>query len=788
MKTELYRDSTKPIEERARDLLSRMNLNEKLAQLGSVWSYDLLEEREFSKEKARRLLEHGIGQITRPGGATGLNPEEVTGFVNSVQEFLVKETRLGIPALMHDECLAGFLTKGASIFPQPIAMASTWSPELVEEVTGYIRSEMRAVGVHQGLAPVLDVAHDPRWGRTEETFGEDPYLVASMGAAYVRGLQGDDIQDGVVATVKHFVGYSASEGGLNCAPEHIPERELREVFLFPFERVIRETGALAVMNSYGELDGIPCAASRRLLTDVLRGEWGFPGIVVSDYSAIDMLHTHHRLARDKGEAGNLALEAGIDVELPAVDCYGTALRSLLEQGLISPALVDTAVLRVLKVKFLLGLFEQPYVDVKHSRRIFSSSALSQGRALSLEMARKSIVLLKNDGLLPLREGTKTLAVIGPSADEVRNLLGDYSYPAHLELFVSGTGEGEIPQLQGLDLEELQDSLHIPTVLGAIQEKVPAGMEVVYAKGCAVTGTSRDGFSEAIRAAKKADVAVVALGDKSGLTPDCTSGETRDVANLKLPGVQEELILELAEAGVPIVLVLVSGRPYSLSNVIERVNAAMVAWLPGESGGEAIAEVLFGESNPGGKLPISFPRSAGQLPVYYYHKPSGGRSHFWGDYVDESTKPLFPFGHGLSYTTFEYSGLAIEPKEVTPAGRVRIKLRVRNTGEKNGDEVVQLYIKREFASVTRPVKELKGFKRVSLSAGEEKAITFELPMELLAFYDRDMMLVVEPGSYQVLVGGSSEDIRLSGEFIIKEKSRVAKRGEYFTPSYEGKPNR
>jgi len=759
-------------------------IEEKLAQLGSLWSHELLEGRRFSEAKAERLLKHGIGQLTRPAGTTGLSPKEVAEFVNSVQWFLVEETRLGIPALVHEECLSGVLSRDATLFPQSIALASTWMPELAQEMAALLREQLLALGVRQGLAPVLDVARDPRWGRTEETFGEDPYLVASMGTAYVHGLQGDDLPRGVVATLKHFVGYGAAEGGLNCAPAHIPERELREVYLFPFECAIREGGALSVMNSYSELDGVPCAASRRLFTEILRGEWGFSGIVVSDYSAVEMLYSYHRLAQDKGEAAHLALEAGIDVEFPKIDCFGAPLRELLEQEIISESLIDAAVFRVLHVKFLLGLFERPYVNLEETRRVFSSARPSQAKTLAERIAEKSIVLLKNEGILPLGKDIRAVAVVGPSADEPRNYFGDYHFPAHMELFTMGLPN--IPRIEGLDPKASRGVLQIPTVLKAVEKRAAPGTRVLCAKGCEVTGTSRQGFIEAVQATREADVALVVVGDRSGLTPDCTSGETRDAADLRLPGVQEELVQEVAKTGVPVVLVLLAGRPYVLTDIIDEVKAALVAWLPGEAGGEAIARVLFGEVTPGGKLPISFPCSPGQIPVYYAHKPSGGRSHWWGGYVDEAAEPLFPFGHGLSYTDFEYSDLEIEPAEVPPAGMVWISVKVRNVGEREGDEVVQLYICREHGSVTRPVRELKGFRRLTLKPGEERQLAFELPTDTLAYWDRKMELAVEPGEYRVMVGSSSEDIRLTATFHLIGENRIVrrKRGYFSRVRVEG----
>jgi len=765
---DLYRDSSLSPKVRARDLLSKMTLDEKIAQLGSLWSYELLtEDGKLSIDKANSLMKHGIGQITRSGGATNYEPSEVAKLVNEIQKFLVEKTRLGIPAIMHEECLAGYMGLGAAIFPQPIGMASTWDPELIQEVTSAIREDLRKLGITQGLAPVLDVARDPRWGRTEETFGESPYLVARMGVAYVRGLQGEDVKKKIAATPKHFAGYSASEGGKNWAPTNIPPRELREVFLYPFEAAVKEANALSVMNSYSEIDGIPCASSRELLTDILRKQWGFEGIVVSDYFAVDMIRGYHKIARDKAEAAKYALEAGIDVELPKTDCY-LHLKDLVEKGIISEQLIDEAVLRVLSMKFMLGLFENPYAETE--------SNLSDHRQVALETARKSIVLLKNNQVLPLKTGTK-IALVGPTANEVRNLLGDYSYLVHIKTLLANINQTfNAPKFNLKRVEELVEEhlKRIPSILGEFTKR--AG-EVYYARGCDITDPSKDGFAEAIEAAKKADVVVAVVGDRSGLTIECTSGESRDMANLKLPGVQEEFILELTKVGKPVIVVLVTGRPYSLKAFADKVDAIVELWLPGEMGAQSLAEVIFGEVNPSGKLPISFPVSAGQMPVFHYVKPSGGRSCWHGNYVDESVKPLFAFGHGLSYTDFSYSNFHVE-QEVPVAGTVKVRVDVQNIGKVYGEEVVQLYVSREFASVTRPVKELKAFQRIALKPGEKKTVIFQMHTDVLAYYDRDMKLVVEPGVYKIMVGSSSEDIRCEGSFSVSGEKRLVQDNRIF----------
>ncbi len=771
---EIYRDSSQPIEKRIEDLLARMTLDEKLAQLQSLWGYSLMKNRQtFAIDKAQKLLKHGIGQITRPAGGTDLEYGQVAEFVNQVQRYLVEETRLGIPAMFHEECLAGWQAKGATIFPQAIGLASTWEPELIETMTKTIRTQLKSINVHQGLAPVLDVARDPRWGRTEETYGEDPYLVAAMGKAYINGLQGDDLKNGIAATVKHFAGYSASQAGLNWAPAHIPSREFREVFLFPFEVAVCEAKVLAVMNAYHELDGIPCGANRQLLTDILRHEWGFNGIVVSDYEAINMLYEYHHVAKDKREAARLALEAGIDIELPEMDCYGNELKAGVQKGLIPEKLIDNAVRRVLRLKFALGIFENPFAERRNSGPLEQP----MHRKFALELARKSIVLLKNDGgLLPLNKNLKKIAVIGPNADSWRNLLGDYSYPTIVEFreIIKAKEKNKTVNLAGLPNPTVQ----VVTVLEGIKSKLTEGTEVLYACGSSVTGDSTDGFEAAIAAAKEAEVAIVVVGGKSGFVPDCTSGEERDRAELNLPGVQCELVKAIYATGTPVVLVLVNGRPYTLEWEAQHIPAIIEAWLPGEEGGNAIADVLFGDFNPGGKLPITFPAKVGQIPVFARHKPSARRSHLWIDYVDASSQPLFAFGHGLSYTKFKYSQLKITPKEVPIAGKVTISLEVQNTGAVKGDEVVQLYLHDSVASVTRPVKELKGFKRIELEPGQRQKVQFELSTDLLAFSDTDLKLVVEPGEFEVMIGSSSEDIRLKGTFeVVGEKRFIYGKREY-----------
>ena len=748
------------IKQRATSLLSQMTLDEKIAQLGSCWMYELQTRDALDIHKVADKMRHGLGQVTRVAGASTLNPLGAAKEANVIQKFLVEQTRLRIPAILHEECCSGAMILGGTIFPQIIGLASAFQPELAEAMTTAIRKQLRAIGAHQGLAPVLDVSRDPRWGRVEETFGEDPTLVANYGVAYIKGLQGENLKDGIMATGKHFIGHSLSLGGLNCAPVQMGMRELYDVCLGPFEAAIRDAGLASIMNAYPELDGEVVAASRRILTDILRGELGFDGVVVSDYEAVIMLHTFHNAAQDKSTAARMALEAGIDVELPTVACYGDALKSALEAGDLKMETIDIAVERHLRKKIELGLFENPFVDEGRVMEVFETS---ENRKLAREIARRSMVLLKNDGMLPLKNTIGTLAVIGPNADDGRNQLGDYSYAATMELLTFAPPEHSA--FTNLDLATLApDQVRVTTVLEGIKSAVSSATKVTYARGCDNLSGDTSGFAEAVKVASQADAVILVLGDRSGLVPTCTTGETRDSADLRLPGVQEELAKAILETGKPVVVVLVNGRPFAVPWLDARANAILEAWLPGEEGG-AVADVLFGDFNPGGKLPLTFPRSVGQIPIYYNHKPSGSKSHWYGDYVDEKITPLYPFGHGLSYTTFEYSGLSIKQNQVRSGENVDVSLRVRNDGRVPGEEVVQLYVRDIYASYPRPVKELKGYKRVHLDPGESKTVKFRMPADTLAYHDADLQLILEPGLIEIMLGSSSEDIRLRGGFEI-----------------------
>lgn len=770
-----YRDPELDVDRRVKDLLGRMTLPEKLAQLGCVWAGELVAAAGFSADLAGDKLGDGIGQVARVGGSTGLEPGQLASFANAVQRFLVEQTRLGIPAIFHEEALAGLCARGATQYPQSIGLAATFEPALVRQMADAIRQEMLAVGARQALAPVLDVARDPRWGRLEETFGEDPYLAARMGVAYVRGLQRSDPGQGVIATAKHFLGYGLPEGGLNAAPVQLGQRQLREVYAEPFAAVIRDANLQAVMSGYSSVDGVPCTADAELLGQYLHDELGFDGMVVADYYGIEQLVSHHRVAADKGAAAAMALTAGLDVELPSLDCYGEPLAARVQGGATEEALVDRAVARVLRAKFQLGLFEAPYVDAGAAQSCFDTAAQ---RELARQLAEKSMVLLKNDGILPLQRGCR-VAVIGPTADDRRLLQGDYHYPAHAEIaFRSGELAAEILPETEAAFRAGPYFVDMVTPLAGMS----AFAEVSHAPGCDIRGDARAGFPAALEAARHADVAVVCVGGRSGLLPDCTSGEFRDASDLALTGVQRELIREVAATGTPTVGVVLGGRAFALTEEAEQCSALLMGWLPGEEGGNALARILFGEVNPAGRLPVSLPRGAGQVPVYYGHRAGGGRSLSLGDYTDLSTKPLFPFGHGLSYSHFAYRELSC-PDTADVHSAVNIWVTLCNESDLPGEEVVQLYLHDRVADVARPVQQLAGFTRVALAAGACCRIRFQMDTSLLGYYDRGMRFVVDPGEVEVMVGASSRDIRLRSTLVLQGERRPLKQQQVLATQVE-----
>jgi len=772
-----YRDARVDIDARIDDLLGRMTLQEKVAQLTSVWSHEILSHGSFDEVRATARIGKGISQITRLAGGNDLDQRGAASLANDIQRFLVEKTRLGIPAMVHEECLHGLLARESVCFPQSIGQAATWDPELVRTMAGYMGQELRAAGAHQGLAPVIDITRDPRWGRVEETYGEDPYLVAAMGVAYTRGLQGGaglgngGLHDGAIATAKHIGGHGLPEGGLNHAPIHMGARELYDTFLFPFEAAVKEARLGSVMHAYDEVDGVPCVASRLLLTDILRDRWGFDGLVVSDYSGIDELMTSHAMTTDKATAAVWALEAGVDVELPSAIFYDAPLEEAVESGRVAMATLDLAVSRVLRAKFALGLFEQPYVDPDAA-----ALPLERDTALAREIARRSMTLLANNGILPLAPSARTVAVIGPTADDARNLIGDYAYQVHLEAMFAFASLGwKVPD----DMTQ-EEYLGHRTILDALRERLGAGAEIRFARGCGITDGTDETIHGAVNAARGADVAIVVVGERSGLTTDCTTGEFRDRLDLGLSGRQSDLVAAVAGTGTPVVLVVVSGRPLAIEAEAKLAAAVVYAWVPGQEGPDALADILFGDANPGGKLPISIPRHVGQIPVYYNHKPSGARSQIHGSYVDGSTAPLWPFGFGMSYTQFDIADLRLDRDEVAIDGEFAAGVEVRNVGQRSGDEVVQLYARDVEASVTRPVLQLIGFKRVTLAPGEGRRVVFRVGVEQLAFTGVDGRLRVEPGLINIMAGSSSQDLPCRADLkIVGEAVNVERRTRLFT---------
>ena len=764
-----YRNPRLSASRRAQDLLARMTLEEKAAQMTCVWqekAQKLIDAAgNFDPAKARAAFKdgNGLGQVGRPSDAgapaaapwLGRTARQMAELTNAIQKFFLEESRLGIPVIFHEECLHGHAANEGTSFSQPIGLGATFNPGLVEALFTMTAREARARGTHQALTPVVDVARDPRWGRVEETYGEDPHLNTRLGIAAVRGFQGDATyadQQHVIATLKHFAAHGQPESGQNCAPVNVSERVLRETFLQPFKDCLQEGGAISVMASYNEIDGIPSHASRWLLRDVLRREWGFKGFVVSDYYAIRELHqrpdTHsHSVAGNGEEACRLAVEAGVNIELPEPDCY-RHLVQLVRSGVLTEKQLDELVAPMLLWKFKLGLFDDPYVDPAEAERVVGCEA---HRELALQVARETITLLKNDhNVLPLDPAKlKTIAVIGPNAD--RPLLGGYS----------GAPKQNI------------------TVLAGIQARLGDQVKVVHAEGCRITiGGSwqqdevvpsdpladRKQIAEALAVARQADVIVLAIGGNEQTAREAWSlTHMGDTSNLELPGRQNELVDAMVATGKPVVVLLFGGRPLSLNHVAEAVPAILQCWYLGQECGRAVAEVLFGDFNPGGKLPISIPRSVGQLPVFYNHKPSARRGFLWDD-----ARPLFPFGFGLSYTTFRLGRCRLAKPRIAADETTQVRVDVTNTGPCAGAEVVQMYIRDRVSSVTRPVKELKGFCKVELPPGETRTVVLEITPAALAFFDVNMDYVVEPGEFEIMVGTSSRDADLEKVILTVTK--------------------
>lgn len=743
-------------------LIERMTLDEKLAQLGGVWITSLLGSSGFDVAAARTVMPHGIGHVTRIGSTTGLLPEESATLMNEIQRFAVEETRLGIPIIVHEESTGGYCARGATVFPQALGLASTWDEDLLAEVADVIRAQMMAVGARQALAPVLDVARDPRWGRVEETYGEDPYLVGRLGTAYVQGLQGS-LRDGVLATAKHFLAYGLSEGGMNHAPVQLGPRELREVFAEPFAAAIRDADLQSVMNSYASVDGIPCAGDPSILTGLLRGELGFDGVVVADYFSVMLLATHHHVATDAGDAGALALSAGMDVELPSVECFGEPLKDQVEDGSVSMDLVDRAVRRALVAKDRLGLFDRPYVDAASAAAVFDTPAQ---RSLARRAACESVVVLTNDGTLPVDPSIGSLAVIGPSADSARLLQGDYHYPAHAEIVYEGPEVHLLPGALGTDGigGRLQAGPYYTphvTPLEALRSRY--GDRVVHEPGCAVNGDDTSGIPAAAAAASACALALVFVGGESGLQPHSTVGEARDATSLALTGVQQQLVEAVLATETPTVVVVVSGRVHALPEIAERAAALVQVWPPGEEGGNGIVDVLAGVVDATGRLPVSMPRNVGQVPVYASPRAGGGKSLFYGDYSDSPSTPLFPFGHGLSYASFERTAPVVASSGTTTEP-ITLSLATTNTSDRHGVDVVQLFVTDEVASVARHRDSLCGFARVVLDPGQTRTVTFTVDPSRLAFFDPEMRFVVEPGTFTFRVDAHEVGVDVRGDIV------------------------
>jgi beta-glucosidase len=742
-----YRDSKLPVEQRVADLLSRMTLEEKVAQMEGAWeNRDFFsdpkalfvdEKGNFLPERAGVLLKNGLGEISRP--STNRDPRQMAEYTNTVQKWFKENTRLAIPVLFHDECLHGHVAPKGTSYPQAIGLAATWDTALVEDVFTATAAEARARGTHHCLAPVLDLARDPRWGRTEETYGEDPYLTSRIGLAAIRGFQGRGPLDGahVMATAKHFAVHGQPEGGTNVSPGNYSERVVRESFLKPFEVAVKEGQVRTVMASYNEIDGIPSHSNKHLLDDILRHEWNYTGTIVSDYFGItDLLNLHH-VAATKEEAAKMALDAGVEIELPFEDAYSSLINQT-RQGIASGAAIDRAVSHLLRDKFDAGLFENPYVDPDYAEKLVNNA---EHQRLALKAAHETVVLLKNENnVLPLDKSRyKRIAVIGPNAADLH--LGGYSNKP-------GRGVG---------------------LLQAIKDKVGSSVEVLYSEGCKITETFPDWdadkvvlgdpvlnakrIQDAVAVAKKADIVILALGENEQTSREAWAKDhLGDRDSLDLLGNQDDLVKAIVALGKPVVVYLQHGRPNSINYIAENVPAILDGWYLGQEGGAAIADVIFGDYNPGGKLPITVPRSVGQLPDYYYQKPSAKRG-----FLGTSVQPLFPFGWGLSYTSFKYANLRLTPETIGPEGTVTVSVDITNTGNRSGAEVAQLYIRDEVSSVTRPIKELRGFRRIVLEPGKTETIQFTLGPDELSFLNREMRRVVEPGSFKIMVGGNSVDL-------------------------------
>jgi beta-glucosidase len=741
----LYLNPVYSIDRRVEDLLSRMTLEEKLGQLNSPVPGNMAKDHAGRMDACRKFAEGKLvpnigpaGGFWAPANMIKEGPKAQAEFLNELQKIATGKTRLKIPLLFFEEGTHGLLTPGATVFPEGLAIGSSWNTGLVKEIYAVAAREARSRGVHFLGTLVVEPNRDPRLGRNEEGYSEDPFLCSQIVSAIVDGIQGDDISrnDKAISLLCHFPGQSEPVSGMERGAMEISERKLREVFLPPWVAGIKKSGALGVMATYPSIDGEVAHGSEKLLTKLLRDELNFNGLVMCEGGGIGIL-VYEKIASTMKEAGEMCLKAGVDVSIWHEDGYMNAMRESVNEGKVAMATIDRSVRRILRIKYLLGLFENPYADVE---RAVSSYNTKDDRELARQSAREGIVLLRNEGnILPLNKNIRSIAVIGPNADAERNQLGDYTANPVL--------------------------VDVVTVLEGLKNKVSPATKINYVKGCEITGVELNEINKAKAAAKKADVAIVVIGENG----ERTNGEAHDVASLDLTGIQEDLLKAVHSTGTPTIVVLINGRPLSIRWTSENIPAIVEAWMCGEEGGNAVADVLFGDYNPGGRLPVTFPRHSGQLPVYYNYMPSKDYwiKHGWGKaYIDMSALPLYPFGYGLSYTSFEYSDLKVSPRAIGPEGEVAVSLNVKNTGKREGCEVVQLYIDDVISSMSTPVKELRGFEKVSLAPGETKTVNFKLSPEHLSFLDRHLEPVVEPGMFKVMVGSSSDDIKLTGEFEVK----------------------
>ena len=787
---ELYKDASQPVEKRVEDLLSRMTLEEKAAQLCGDLPAGFMKDGKVSLDVLREKFPDGHGRFTQYSMVGIVDPAQIAEISNTLQRYFVEETRLGIPVALQSENLCGYPGAGGTLFPAQINVGCTWEPALAEQMAAIIGQESRAVGINSAMSPVIDVSRDPRWGRTYETYGEDPYLISQMGVHYIRGMQGDK-QNGPACIAKHFLGYAESQGGLNCAVSRINDRELYEVFATPFEAAAKEADVSGMMANYGEIDGQCVGANKKIARTLLRDTMGFDGMLTSDGAGIMKMFNYFHIASNYKEAGLLAKKGGLDTEIPV----GGAFRQLpdyVRSGELDEALIDESVRRILTIKFEYGLFEHPYVDVE---KVKAAMTNVEKAAVSRRIAEASITLLQNDGILPLKKGMK-LAVIGPHADNLRYPISGYTYPAYIEMMKAGAEEEDSVTFNGiadeaakenqqrkkkeknmfaaiLDLfdEESQKKLNdLPTLLrklGArsLREALSDRFAVAYAQGCDIIGEVTSGFEAAVQAAKDSDAVILAMGGNCGWV-NVTGGEGKDRSHLDLPGVQQQLLEKICAVGKPVVLVLYGPGVFALPWAKEHVSAMVQAFMPGAEAGRVLADVLDGTVNPGGHLSFTVPHHIGQLPIVYNHRVGSGYSSggdetasaiFSGGYVEDTDQPLFPFGHGLSYTTFEVSPMTLSSDTLPTDGQIDVACTVKNTGGREGDQVVQLYYHFSGAHVIRPNMQLAAFKRVHLKAGESKRIVFHLEAAGLGYYNEDMIYGVESGPAELKLGVSSTDI-------------------------------